>query len=63
LSTYRWSSHLDYTGKKNFPSVLHMNFLSKSFGGSERYAKDMKKYLTLMHKKNNDEFASIELDD
>ena len=27
LNDYRWSSHLDYAGKKNFPSVTRRNFL------------------------------------
>lgn len=36
---YRWSSHLDYLGIKNFPSVIHKDFLLKFFGGSEGYRK------------------------
>lgn len=27
LNSYRWSSHLDYLGKQNFPSVTNRNFL------------------------------------
>lgn len=37
LNSYRWSSHLDYSGKKNFPSVTQREFLLEYFGGSERY--------------------------
>ncbi len=37
LETYRWSSHLDYTGKDNFPSVTNRNFLSGFFGGTRQY--------------------------
>lgn len=37
LENYRWSSHLDYLGIKNFPSIIHQDFLLKFFGGSEGY--------------------------
>ncbi len=30
LDSYRWSSYLDYVGKKNFPSVLTTSFFKKS---------------------------------
>lgn len=39
LEKYRWSSHLDYLGIKNFPSVIHKDFLLKLFGGTEGYRK------------------------
>ncbi len=39
LENYRWSSHLDYSGIKNFPSVIHQDFLLKFFGGTEGYKK------------------------
>jgi putative transposase len=39
LKTYRWSSHLDYLGQKNFPSVTDRSFLLKCFGGTEGYKK------------------------
>lgn len=45
LNNYRWSSHLDYLGKKNFPSVTNRTFLLKIFGGEEEYEKTMKKWL------------------
>ncbi len=32
LDTYRWSSYLDYQGTKNFPSVLHTQFLKQILG-------------------------------
>ncbi|OGM93322.1 hypothetical protein A2333_02370 [Candidatus Wolfebacteria bacterium RIFOXYB2_FULL_49_7] len=38
LEGYRWSSHLDYMGKKNFPSVTQRGFLLEFFGGREGYA-------------------------
>lgn len=37
LENYRWSSFLDYTGKKNFPSVISQSFLSKILGSTRRY--------------------------
>src|SRR3989344_9631462 len=40
LEKYRWSSHLDYLGKKNFPSVTQREFLTKFFEGPQQYKKD-----------------------
>jgi putative transposase len=40
LQNYRWSSFLDYSGKKNFPSVTRRDFLLKFFGSPDRYIKD-----------------------
>ena len=37
LESYRWSSHLDYLGKKNFPSVISDDFLQSYFGGKLAY--------------------------
>jgi putative transposase len=45
LKTYRWSSHLDYIGKKNFPSILSTKFLSKIWGGPQKYKLDFNKLL------------------
>jgi len=36
---YRWSSHLDYLGIKNFPSLISNEFLFNFFGGPEGYRK------------------------
>ncbi len=41
LESYRWSSHLDYIGKKNFPSVTQREFLFKIFRGPENYKKEV----------------------
>lgn len=35
LGNYKWSSYLDYIGKKNFPSVTQRNFLLKVMGGKK----------------------------
>jgi len=45
LDSYRWSSHLDYLGKKNFPSVTQRDFLLAFFGGATQYKKDMFRWL------------------
>ncbi|PJE57510.1 MAG: hypothetical protein COU82_01620 [Candidatus Portnoybacteria bacterium CG10_big_fil_rev_8_21_14_0_10_38_18] len=45
LDNYRWSSHLDYSGKKNFPSVTNRGFLLDVFGGEEKYRKSIEKWL------------------
>src|SRR3989339_2027244 len=41
LSNYRWSSHLDYAGNKNFPSLTEREFLLKIFGGQSSYKKGL----------------------
>ena len=45
LSSYRWSSHLDYLGKKNFPSITSRDFLLEIFGGEKGYQKKLSGYL------------------
>lgn len=57
LENYKWSSYLDYIGKKNFPSVTSRDFTLEVIGGIEgckkfvdnwvRYKKEIKKYATL----------------
>lgn len=32
LNRYRWSSHLDYSGKRNFPSVIQQETLNEVLG-------------------------------
>lgn len=39
LDSYRWSSHLDYSGEDNFPSVTQREFLLETFGGEKGYRK------------------------
>jgi len=41
LKTYRWSSHLDYLGEKNFPSLTQRDFYSKFFEGEKGYKKSI----------------------
>jgi len=45
LENYRWSSHLDYIGKKNFPSVTQREFLEDIFDGSKGYERKIKDWL------------------
>ena len=45
LNSYRWSSHLDYIGKKNFSSITQREFLLDIFNGKENYKKSVKKWL------------------
>ncbi|MBI2591268.1 MAG: transposase [Candidatus Brennerbacteria bacterium] len=45
LENYRWSSFMDYIGKKNFPSVTQREFLNEFLGGPEQYKKDTIKWL------------------
>jgi len=37
LLAYRWSSHLDYLGVHNFPSVIRMDVLDPIFGARKQY--------------------------
>ncbi len=45
LNTYRWSSHLDYAGEKNFPSVTQRDFLLEFFGGHKQYNRGIAEWL------------------
>ena len=45
LDSYRWSSHLDYLGEQNFPSLTSRDFLLEIFGGEKGYKKKINEYL------------------
>jgi len=45
LENYRWSSLLDYVGKKNFPSVIDKEFLSVILGDEKEHKKEIKGWL------------------
>jgi putative transposase len=45
LEKYRWSSFLDYIGKKNFPSVTQRDLLLNFFKGPENYKEETFKWL------------------
>ena len=40
LDTYRWSSYLDYNGKKNFPSILTTSLFKKTLGNPREAIKE-----------------------
>lgn len=56
LENYKWSSYLDYIGKKNFPSVTQRNFLLKFLGNSTQYKKDTVSWLKEIDLKNINSF-------
>lgn len=45
LNSYRWSSHLDYAGQKNFPSVTQREFLLEFFGGKKGYGSQIENWI------------------
>lgn len=45
LENYRWSSHLDYLNKKNFPSVTQREFLTQFFENPQQYEKNIQWWL------------------
>lgn len=45
LESYRWSSHLDYLGIKNFSSVTNREFLLEFFGGTKEYQRKTESWL------------------
>jgi putative transposase len=45
LENYRWSSHLDYIGKENFPSVTQRDFLLDFWGGTDQYRAAFKRWI------------------
>ncbi|MEM0232334.1 MAG: transposase [Candidatus Methanomethyliaceae archaeon] len=48
LESYRWSSFLDYIGKKNFPSITQREFLNKIWGGPKEIRKNILRWLKEM---------------
>lgn len=45
LESYRWSSHRDYLGLKNFASVTQRDFLGEILGNPREYEKEFRKWL------------------
>jgi len=45
LESYRWSSHMDYLGVKNFPSVTQREFLFDIFGSNKQYGQKIEEWL------------------
>jgi putative transposase len=40
LDSYRWSSYMDYTGQKNFPSLINKSFLLLRAGDEKKFKKE-----------------------
>ncbi len=59
LESYRWSSHLDYLGKKNFPSITQRDFLSEFFGGPVGYKKNIIQWLGDISDTDMESFGDI----
>ncbi|PIR87571.1 MAG: hypothetical protein COU10_03935 [Candidatus Harrisonbacteria bacterium CG10_big_fil_rev_8_21_14_0_10_45_28] len=47
LTKYRWSSHLDYIGERNFSSVINNELLTETLGSPEKYISAVNKYLSM----------------
>ena len=45
LDNYRWSSHIDYLGKKNFSSIINKRLLTGIFNENVDYEKCFKEWL------------------
>ncbi len=56
LDNYRWSSHMDYAGIKNFPSVTQREFLLEFFGGPEKYKQSILEWLKNLDIEDSKEF-------
>ncbi|MBU6214371.1 transposase [Patescibacteria group bacterium] len=46
LEEYRWSSHLDYLGIRNFPSVSHREFLTPMIGSRGAYENEIENLIS-----------------
>jgi putative transposase len=45
LDSYRWSSYMDYTSQKNFPSLIKKDFLLNRLGNEKKYKKEIINWL------------------
>lgn len=50
LNSYRWSSYLDYSGQKNFPSITQREFFNNYFKGN--FKKEMDSWMENIHSEN-----------
>ena len=41
LDSYRWSSYMDYTGQKNFPSLINKDFILSRIGDEKKFKKEI----------------------
>ena len=61
LENYRWSSYLDYIGKKNFPSITSRDFILDFFEGEKKYLEQTKQWIK-ERKKNFEKIKEITLE-
>lgn len=47
LEKYRWSSHLDYTGVHNFPSLIQRSVLADILGSRKKYEREICQMITM----------------
>jgi putative transposase len=59
LGSYRWSSHLDYTGKRNFPEIIKQNEFLKIFEEQGGYEKALRSWLDYV---SDEDFGKISLE-
>jgi len=52
LREYRWSSHLDYLGVKNFPSVIYPVQLAGVLGNRSQYEREIRDVISSTHLAN-----------
>lgn len=54
LLNYRWSSYLDYAGKKNFPSIINKGLVGEIFNSDKERQSNLKEGLLCMEKYTNE---------
>lgn len=57
LNSYRWGSHLDYSGIHNFPSILNKDLLLEQFGGIDGYKDQINSWLKEINLNNLESFV------
>ena len=45
LDDYKWSSHINYRGKPNFPLILEENVVAEYFGNEDNYSEEIYNFL------------------
>jgi len=53
LNNYRWSSCMDYMGKKNFPSIIQKDFLLHRLGNEEKQKEEIFNWIKSFDSKKN----------
>ncbi|MFH1575629.1 MAG: transposase [Candidatus Nealsonbacteria bacterium] len=61
LEQYRWSSHLDWWGIKNFPSLIEADFMNRFFNGPKEYREFFTNWLRF-YGKNIDDIRKLILE-